>query len=67
MPSCTCTSQQIPLPTIASLAGQANAVSALLSVLEIISPDDRAVALAICGAMARDVSHALDQLNGGAA
>ena len=67
MPSCTCTSEQIPFTTIASLAGQANAVSALLSVLEIISPDERAATLALCVAMARDVSHALDQLNGGAA
>lgn len=67
MPSCTRTPEQIPFTTIASLAGQANAVSALLSVLEIISPDDRAATLALCVAMARDVSHALDKLNGGAA
>jgi len=67
MPSCTCTPEQLQSTTIANLAGQANAVCALLSVIDIIPADDRAATLTTCAAIARDVSNALDQLNGGAA
>lgn len=67
MPSCTRTSEQLQPIAIANLAGQANAMCALLSVIDVIPVDDRAATLATCAALARDVSNTLDQLSGGAA
>lgn len=67
MPSCTRTPEQFPSVSIANLAGQANAVTALLSVIDIIPGADRAATLATCAQIARDISLALDGLVGGAA
>jgi len=67
MPSCTCTSAHPQSISIAHLAGQANAVTALLSVIDIIPIGDRATTLATCAQIARDISNALDGLVGGAA
>lgn len=67
MPSCTRTSEQLQPTNIASLAGQANAMCALLSVIDVIPVGDRAATLATCAQIARDVSLALDACAGGAA
>lgn len=67
MPSCIRTPEHFQSISIADLAGQANVITALLSVIDIIPVGDRAATLATCAQIAGDISRALDGLVGGAA
>lgn len=67
MPSSTRTSVQSRAQTIACLAGNANTVAALLSVIEILPAGDQDNALSTCASIAAELAHGLEALVGGVA
>lgn len=67
MPSSTCTPVQSRTQTLIRLSGNANTVSALLSIIGVLPAADQHGALVTCASILADVSRDLDTLIGGAA